>query len=166
MRKLFLISLFLISNIAARVEVAIPGISVHFGNGPKEAPRKIDENGIFVFNPGIGVGYDFRTDPKTTGFSILLSSIYFRDCSDRHMVALGGGVRGRLMATNNVSFDLNVLPSLGWVEGSGFGFLPVVTAGANYHMYDRFTLGLTFAFVPAFNDQQSNLGFFVVNLAF
>jgi hypothetical protein len=39
--------LMLISTVSARVEVSVPGISVHFGKGAKNALRKLDENGIF-----------------------------------------------------------------------------------------------------------------------
>lgn len=165
MIRYILLLLLLISPVAARFEVSVPGISVHFGNGAKDAPRKIDENGIFVLNPGIGAGYDFRDEGNKSGFSLLISGTYFKDCADRNMFVIGAGVRGRLMMTESLSADLNLLPSLGVIEGDK-AFLPVVTAGMNYHFTPTFSTGLTFAFVPVFNDQQSNLGFFVLNLAF
>jgi hypothetical protein len=164
--KVFTIaSLLLISGVSARFEVNLPGISVHFGSGPKEAPRKLDENGIFVFNPGIGLAYDVRDEGNVSGFSFIASAIYFKDCADRNMFSIGAGCRGRLMLNDSISIDLNLIPSLGIIESSKT-FLPVVTAGMNYHFTSSFSTGLTFAFVPAFNDQDSNLGFFVLNFAF
>lgn len=165
MIRYILACLMLVSVVSARVEVSIPGISVHFGKGPKNAPRKLDEGGIFVFNPGIGLHYDFRDEANISGFSFIMGGVYFRDCADRNMFTLGAGGRGRLMVTNNFSLDINVIPSLGLIETKPV-FLPVITAGLNYHFTPTFSTGLTFAFVPAFNDQQSNLGFFVLNLAF
>jgi hypothetical protein len=150
---------------SARFEVSVPGISVHFGKGPKNAPRKLDENGIFVVNPGIGAGYDFRDESNKSGFSFLLAGMYFLDCKNRNMFTLGAGGRGRLMVTDHFSLDLNLLPSLGIINGRKT-FLPVITVGMNYHFTPTVSTGLTFAFVPAFNDQDSNLGFFVLNLAF
>lgn len=157
--------LMLLSAVAAGLEVSVPGIFAHFGKGTKNAPRKLDEGGIFVVNPGIGVGYDFRDAGNTTGFSFIVSSMYYKDCSDRNLFIFGAGCRGRLMVTDNVSLDINVLPSLGIIDGEK-AFLPVVTAGVNYHFTPTLSTGLTFAFVPAFNDQASNLGFCVLNLAF
>ena len=95
----------------------------------------------------------------------MVAGIYFLDCQNRNMFTLGAGGRGRLMVTDNLSMDLNLLPSLGIIEGNK-AFLPVVTAGMNYHFTSTFSTGLTFAFVPAFSDQDTNLGFFVLNLAF
>lgn len=160
-----LICAMLVSTLSARFEVSIPGISVHFGQGADHAPRKLDEKGIFVFNPGIGAGYDFRDEGNKSGLSFLISGMYFKDCADRNMIVLGVGGRGRLMVSDNFSLDLNLLPSLGFIDGDK-AFLPVVTAGVNYHFTPTFSTGLTFAFVPAFNDQDSNLGFFVLNFAF
>lgn len=155
----------LVSSVSARFEVTIPGISVHFGQGADHAPRKLDEKGIFVFNPGIGLAYDFRDEGNKTGFSFMAAGMYFRDCADRNMFTIGAGGRGRLMVTDNFSLDINLIPSLGMIDTTPV-FLPVVTAGMNYHFTPTFSTGLTFAFIPAFNDQDSNLGFFVLNLAF
>lgn len=157
--------LLLILPVDARFEVSIPGISVHFGSGADHAPRKIDGGGIFVFNPGLGLAYDFRDEGNKSGFSFMVSGMYFLDCANRNMFVLGAGGRGRLMVSENFSLDLNLLPSLGVIDGDKT-FLPVVTAGLNYHFTPTFSTGLTFAFVPAFNDQDSNLGFFVLNFAF
>lgn len=165
MIRTVLLFLALISTVSARLEVSLPGISVHFGKGSKDAPRKLDDGGIFVFNPGIGLHYDFRDVGNVSGFSFIVGGIYFKDCFNRNMVTLGAGGRGRLMVTDNCSLDLNVIPSLGIIKTTP-SFLPVVTAAVNYHFTPTFSTGLTFAFVPAFNDQRSNLGFFVLNLAF
>lgn len=48
------------------VDIDLPGISYHIGGSSSnpaytQAPRRLDENGFSVFNPGIGIGYDFRT---------------------------------------------------------------------------------------------------------
>ncbi len=155
----------LVSTLSARFEVSIPGISVHFGQGADHAPRKLDEKGIFVFNPGIGLAYDFHDEGNKSGFSFMVSGMYFLDCANRNMFVLGAGGRGRLMVSDNFSLDLNLLPSLGIIDRDK-AFLPIVTAGMNYHFTPTFSTGLTFAFVPSFNDQESSLEFFVLNFAF
>lgn len=91
--------------------------------------------------------------------------MYFKDCADRNMFTIGAGCRGRYMLTDSFSVDLNLIPSLGIIENTKT-FLPVITAGLNYHFTSSFSTGSTFAFVPSFNDQESNLGFFVLNFAF
>jgi hypothetical protein len=75
-----------------------------------------------------------------------------------------GGLR-RLMITDDFSLDVNLTPSLGRVETKPI-FLPVITGRSNYHLTPIFSSRLIFALVPAFNDQASNLGFCVLNLAF
>jgi hypothetical protein len=77
----------------------------------------------------------------------------------------GAGRLRRLMITDDFSLDLNLTPSLGRVETKPI-FLPVITGRSNYHLTPIFLSRLIFALVPAFNDQASNLGFCVLNLAF
>jgi hypothetical protein len=157
--------IMLISTVSARLEVTLTGLSVHFGQGADYAPRKLDEKGIFVFNPGFGLGYDFRDEGNQSGFSGIVSAVWFRECGDSNSFIFSGGVRGRLMVTDNFSLDINVLPSF-FIYNDQKGFLPAVTAGMNYHFTPTFSTGMTFAFVPAFTENQIPLGFFVLNLAF
>ena len=98
---LFMVALFSISTCFAGFEVVLPGISAHFGPGIENAPRKIDDTGIFVFNPGIGGNYDFREVANTTGFSLLVSGVFFKDCQNRNMFSLGAGARGRLRSESS-----------------------------------------------------------------
>ena len=44
------------------------GISYHLREGWKEAPRKLDSNGRWVFNPGIGIGAEWLKSPFESGF--------------------------------------------------------------------------------------------------
>jgi hypothetical protein len=71
--------LMLLSAVAAGLEVSVPGIFVYFGKGPKNAPRKLEEGGIFVVNPGIGLHYDFRDESNESGFSFIMDGVYFKN---------------------------------------------------------------------------------------
>jgi hypothetical protein len=75
--------------------VEMNGLSYHFSEPPTGAPRKIDSNGVMVFNPGLGIDYDFRANALQGGFSGIVRSGFFQDCQDAFAIYGGAGVRYR-----------------------------------------------------------------------
>jgi hypothetical protein len=151
--------------LAKKLEVLIPGVSVHFGSGASESPRKLDNEGVYVFNPGIGANYDFRSDEKKSGFSIIVSGLYFKTCPDTNAFLVGAGVRGRYCLTDKISACANLIPSVVSIEGFSPMILPAITTGINYHITEKNDVGLTFAYVPGY-DGGSDIGFFVLSVSF
>ena len=60
---------FFLSQFASAgvVDVDGFGLSVHLGASYAEAPLRFDSRGVYVFNPGVGIGYDFRESAMTSG---------------------------------------------------------------------------------------------------
>ena len=69
---------------AQHIELDLYGLSYNLiGSGYEEAPRKLNDNGAWVFNPGIGITYDFRSTFTENGWSAIGLTGYFKDCDDQ-----------------------------------------------------------------------------------
>jgi hypothetical protein len=79
---------------AGEINVNLYGASYHLkaSEAYHNAPRSIGNEGQWVFNPGIGLEYDFRTK-GSTGFSVFTGAGYFRDCGDYPFYFAELGVR-------------------------------------------------------------------------
>lgn len=142
----------------ADIDIDIMGLSYHIGANSShpaysDAPRRLDKNGVFVFNPGIGLGWDFRSTHKKNGFSAITKAIYFRDCDDRGFFMLGGGGRYRYFFTEQWSGDINALITLSagqeWYTGNyHYSILPLILLGANYHFPNDIRVGSNFSLAP------------------
>jgi len=112
------------------------GLSYHFdkdGAVPR-APFRLDKNAQTVFNPGLGVGYDFRKDILQGGFSPVVLAGYFDNCANMPFFFAGGGVRYRRFLTQNVFLEANLLGVFGdgkdWEEKKfEAGALPYANIG-------------------------------------
>ncbi len=147
---------------AAQLDIDLTGLSYHVGASSsfkayEEAPRKLDPYGVFVFNPGIGIGIDFRKnsrDPFWYGFSPVIKGIYLRDCDNRAMYFLNLGTRYRYMLNNNFSLDLNLAMSFinaeKWLTNERKNAVnPYASFGWNYHFDQKdASLGMVTSFVP------------------
>src|SRR5215510_3799227 len=71
------------------------GLSVHLGASYEDAPRGLDADGVYVFNPGLGLEWDFRDRVSASGFSPIVWAGWFQDCDDRAFYGALGGVRYR-----------------------------------------------------------------------
>ena len=84
---IMILTCFNLENIrAGTIEIDMPGLSYHIGANSEHpayllAPLKLDQNGAFVYNPGLGIGYDFKKEANTSGFSGIAKFIYFHDCN-------------------------------------------------------------------------------------
>ncbi len=167
MRLLFLVlfSLPLLSKTVEKdesighFEFDLTGLSYHIGANRSHpanssARRALDKNGAFVFNPGIGIGFDFRPHSRSErwyGFSPMLRFIYMQDCQDDPLFLIGPGIRYRKMIADDWSFDANLLLTLGIGKGGGFyqfNFMPVPQVGFNYHFEKIPTIGAVFTIAP------------------
>jgi hypothetical protein len=81
------------------------GLSAHLGTSYTKAPRRLDSDGVYVFNPGLGIAWDFRDHVSQRGFAPTVGVGWWQDCADRAVFAIGAGVR-----------YTHVLPS-GWTFG-------------------------------------------------
>ncbi len=151
---------------AHQINMNITGISYHIGNySYPNAPRGLDKNGIFILNPGIGLGWDFRSIKRTNGFSLISQAIYFRDCGNRGVAMLGGGTRYRYFFNNQFSGDINLLVTLSaWETWKAnkykYSILPFILLGANYHFKNDITLGTNFTLMP--NTPNFNGAFWIL----
>ena len=85
-KKILLISIFIVVSgaNAGEIDIDVYGLSYHLDatQAYAEAPRRLDSQGQWVFNPGIGVTYDFRDNISEEGFSPIVAVGYFQDCAD------------------------------------------------------------------------------------
>ena len=157
---------------SGELDVDLTGLSYHIGansDNPayEEAPRGLDKNGAFVFNPGAGIGYDFREKGTQGGFSGVTKLIYFRDCDDRGFFMAGGGMRYRFMFGKHFSMDINALAmaSAGqeWASSKyNYSVLPLVLLGSNYHFENGITAGTNLTLSPQNSSFDATGGFWII----
>ena len=146
---------------AVEWDVDVYGVSYHLigSEANPNAPRDmgIGDPGQTVFNPGIGIGIDFRDDVNENGFSFQGKAGYLRDCADEPLYYGGAGVRYRHVFKTNISFDVDALLIAGygqdWETGEySTAILPYVTFGIGY-VFNAFggdkIAKLNIAYVPA-----------------
>ncbi len=183
MIKKFLLTCFCIAlpycNAKAMVkEIDLPVLSYHINNNAtyKQAPNKIDNNAVFVLNPGLLLGIDTRKTTKTNGASFLAKGGFLRDCADKNVFALGVGGRYRHFISQRISLDLNgyliganAVKNFGTKDetlcttnafegyqcktyrsdsGREFVLLPLVNVGFNYHLQSNTSIGTTISYIP------------------
>lgn len=94
---------------AGTVGIEFNGLSTHFSSPPRGAPRKIDPNGVNVFNPGLGIDYDFRENALENGLYGLIRTGYFMDCSNYFAVYGGIGFRYRKKINESIFWGASLL---------------------------------------------------------
>lgn len=144
-RYLVCIFIFLFSciSLSSHFELDFYGVSYHLiGKGYQYAPRKIDDGAAWIFNPGLGLTYDFRKNVYDEGFSPLLIAGYFHDCDDRAFVFGGAGGRYRHEFFDSFLFDINfaIIYASGqdWATGDYNGyFMPILNVGVGTSFLNR-----------------------------
>ena len=170
-RKLFLLFLFNFYSFyanAGEVGIYLPGISYHIGandSNPafEDAPRGLDNNGAFVFNPGIGLSYDFRDQDKNHRFSAVALGMFFQDCNDRTAYVAGVGPRYRYFLNDIIFFDADLLFSVysaqEWVSSEyNMSFVPFASLGINYSFNETMSIGIKTTFSPKNESHSSTAG--------
>ncbi len=125
--------------IAGEVDIDLFGFSFHFNKlgAYREASLKLDNNGKWVFNPGIGLGYDFRSSIKSEGFSPIVQGGFFENCSSKPFLFGGAGVRYRKFILGKLFWEANALGMLTYArdwddERPQFSVLPYGNMGIGY----------------------------------
>jgi len=160
-------SVVAISSHAGEIDVIVNGLSYHLDSsqGYVEAPNKLDDKAQWVFNPGIGLSYDFRKNISEDGFSPYLTASWFQDCSNTPFYYAGGGVRYRKYLTTNFMMEFNVAGAVanGAVYDDFTGlvtderettFLPVANIGIGYKITSDYLVKTNFTYVP----ENDNVG--------
>ena len=138
--------------------IMVTGVSYHIcanSSNPayKGAPNRLDKNGAFVYNPGVGFSLDFRDKTTTPGLSAAVIALNFYDCDMRPVYAAGGGLKYRYFLTKNFSFDgdayLAVFNAQKWSTGkSRSSAMLFPSIGLSYHINNHFLVGLRSTFSP------------------
>lgn len=122
-------------------DLDVYGVSYHLNpsEANKHAPRdlRIGERGQTVFNPGIGIGIDFRNNPSSNGFSFQTKVGWLQDCDAKDLYYGGAGVRWRHIFGKRIAFDVNALAIAGYgqdwdTKEYNWTLLPYVDVGIGY----------------------------------
>ena len=169
---LLLLSTF-ISSLAFsnQLKIYLPGLSYHIGANAAHpadvnAPHKLDSNGAFVFNPGIGFGIDFFRQPSRNGFSLATVGMFFKDCDERDTYVAGIGPSYQYYLTKSWSLDADVYLSLyraqNWTTSTYTNSLvPFASLGFDRN-FGKFSLGVKFTFSPVNTAATSTSGFNII----
>ena len=139
---------------AREFDVDLLGISYHFDKDGADhhAPNKIDHAGLWVFNPGVGLGYDFRKDIHTAGLSPIATIGFFENCANYPFFYAGAGGRYRKFIYKKFFLDLNLMAV--FTEGNDWdqrAYKPAVMPFANLGLgYDfgKFLTQVQMSYVP------------------
>ena len=122
-----------------------------YWRGYQEAPRALDDDAAWVFNPGLGVSYDFREESREECVAPLATAGFFKDCDDRPFYFLGGGGRYRHALSEDLFLDLNaaIVYSIAknWETDSDVtAFMPIANIGLSKELWGRlWSYKLTYA---------------------
>ncbi len=168
---------FLTSNetFANTLGLQLNGISTHFSDPPSNAPRKLDPSGINVFNPGLGIDFDFRSSGMQTGFSPVTRIGFFKNCPDFFSVYSGIGLRYRALATDSsfiggsilggVYFTKSEVSSDDTNKGNPPQYekktLPLIipTLETGFQFFEKYTAQLNLSYVPVLNLMFTSVSF-------
>ena len=89
----FFASFFPQVSSAGVLDIDTFGLSIHLDGSYNKAPLRLDSEGEFVFNPGIGLGYDFRENAVKSGFSPIVKAGSFADCNAVLIYYTTAGIR-------------------------------------------------------------------------
>ncbi|MDD5477569.1 MAG: hypothetical protein PHG87_05180 [Candidatus Omnitrophica bacterium] len=148
------LSLCYTSCFAGEIDVHFFGFSYHFDkNGAKkDAPNRLDRNDQLIFNPGMGMGYDFRESIKKEGFSPVTLLGFFQNCSNSPFFFGGGGLRYRKFVIGKLFWEANALGIFAcgkdWDENSFiYGVMPYANTGFGYD-FGGHLMTLLFGYAP------------------
>ena len=95
---------------AGNFEWDLFGISYQFSNMfliPDQKPRKLDSGGHTVWNPGLGIGYDYRPSVNTEGTFPLFKAGFFQSNQDSTVSYIAIAQRWRFCASSGVYGDIS-----------------------------------------------------------
>lgn len=153
--SLFLICiLFTFPCFAGEVDTDFFGFTYHLHKrgAVYNAPLKLDESGMMVFNPGLGLGYDFRQDIHTEGLSAIVHGGMFENCDNHPFSFVGAGGRYRKYFHKKDFFEINGLGVLTFGNDSDNKHyksdpLPYVNIGVG-HDYGKYLFTYYLSYIP------------------
>jgi len=116
------------------------------------APLRLDDKGVKVFNPGLGLGYDFRPDRHTDGFSAIVHGGMFVNCNNHPFSFAGAGARYRKFFHKNYYYEVNTLAVLTYGNSSDhkryeLNPLPYVNVGLGRD-YGKYSITYYLSYIP------------------
>jgi hypothetical protein len=152
---LFLVFLlFSFRCFSGEVDVDMFGLTYHLHRkgAVYNAPLKLDHAGVKVFNPGLGLGYDFRADRHTGGFSAIVHGGMFENCDNHPFSFVGAGGRYRKFFKNNNFFEANMMGVLTYGNDSDnkhydLAPMPYVNIGLG-HDYGKYSVTYYLSYIP------------------
>jgi hypothetical protein len=146
---------------AGEIDVDMFGFTYHLHRkgAVYNAPLKLDHPGVKVFNPGLGLGYDFRKDRHTEGFSAVVHGGVFENCNNHPFSFAGAGARYRKFFHKKNFFEVNVLGVLTYGNDSQdkrytLNPMPYANIGIG-HDYGKYLVTYYLSYVP--KDSGSNI---------
>ncbi len=116
------------------------------------APLKLDRKGIAVFNPGVGIGYDFREDRRTNGFSPIIHAGVFENCINAPFTFAAAGLRYRKFINKTTFIETNVMAAITYGNDSGdkrYFWNPAPYANVGFgHDYGKYSITYYLSYVP------------------
>ena len=155
---------------AGEININIYGLSYHlkkseaYHNAPRSA---FGSDGQWVYNPGIGIEYDFRNKGEM-GWSVFTTASWFQDCADYpfYFVGLGARYRNHLFSSKHWFWEANLAGAVAnaedWdvVDGEAVSygrettFLPVASLGIGYQFDNKQFIKYQITYVP----ENNNIG--------
>ena len=125
---------------------------LHRKGAVENAPLKMDKAGVKVFNPGLGVGYDFRTDRHTEGLSPIIHGGMFENCNNHPFSFAGAGARYRKYFYKQNYFEGNLLGVLTYGNDSqdkhySMAPMPYLNIGVG-HDYGKYLVTYYLSYIP------------------
>jgi hypothetical protein len=146
--------LFSFSCFSGEVDLDMLGFTYHLHRrgAVGGAPLKLDHAGVKVFNPGLGLGYDFREDRRTGGISAVVHGGMFENCDNHPFSFVGAGGRYRKYFSKNNFFEANLLGILTYGNDSSdksysLAPMPYVNIGIG-HDYGKYSVTYYLSYVP------------------
>jgi hypothetical protein len=152
-----LLLLFLFYSVpcfSGEVDVDMFGFTYHLHRkgAVYNAPLKLDRPGVKVFNPGLGLGYDFREDRHTDGISAVVHGGMFENCDNHPFSFVGAGARYRKFFTKKTFFETNVLATLTYGndnDNKHYKLNPTPYANIGLgHDYGKYSLTYYLSYIP------------------
>jgi hypothetical protein len=152
---LLLVFIFLsLPCLAEEVDMDMFGFTYHLHRkgAVYNAPLKLDKPGVKVFNPGLGLGYDFRQDIHTEGISAIVHGGMFENCNNHPFSFAGAGARYRKFFYKKNFFEANVLGVLTYGNDSDdkhyeLAPMPYANIGIG-HDYGKYLVTYYLSYIP------------------
>lgn len=140
--------------LAGEVDVDMFGLTYHLHRkgAVYDAPLKLDKPGVKVFNPGLGLGYDFREDKTASGFSAVVHGGMFENCNNHPFTFAGAGARYRKYFSKKNFIETNVLAVLTYGNSTNdkrysLTPMPYVNFGIG-HDYGKYLITYYLSYIP------------------